>query len=344
MILNETPVRTSKNYRINNIEIDNLILPEKLKLFKGLEIQSRKSEISSDTSKIDLVHGNGREITDNVINNSNSNVRIDVKDSKIWITYVLDDNNRKLVSNLELLVENNTNIIIEYVSKTDKPCFHNGIIRLKAKENIKANVSIVNFLNEKSTNIYAIENNILDNANVDYIIIDLGAKNSISNFYSNVTGNEAKNTIDTVYIGKDKDIKDINYIVDLYGEKAFTNINVQGALKDKSLKNFKGTIDFKKGSKKAKGNEDEFCMLLSDEAVSRALPMLLCTEDDIEGNHSSASGKVDDKELFYIMSRGISYNEAIKLIVKARFNTIIDKIWCQRVKSEVIKEIDRRLD
>ena len=55
-------------------------------------------------------------------------------------------------------------------------------------------------------------------------------------------------------------------------------------------------------------------MLLSEKAKSLALPMLLCTEDDVEGNHSTASGKVDKEQLFYIMTRGLSYKEAVKLI------------------------------
>ena len=107
---------------------------------------------------------------------------------------------------------------------------------------------------------------------------------------------------------------------------------------------FKGTIDFKKGSKKAKGNENEYCMLLSDKAKSIALPMLLCTEEDVEGNHSTASGKVDEKQLFYIMTRGISYKEAVKLIVKSKFNKIIERISDEDLKEEVLSEIDKRLD
>lgn len=95
---------------------------------------------------------------------------------------------------------------------------------------------------------------------------------------------------------------------------------------------------------KAKGDENEFCMLLSDKAKSIALPMLLCTEDDVEGNHSTASGKVDANDLFYIMSRGIEYKEAIKLIVRARFHKIIENIKDEDIKQEILQEIDRRLD
>lgn len=136
----------------------------------------------------------------------------------------------------------------------------------------------------------------------------------------------------------------MNYIGELRAEECNINIEVQGALKDTAKKHFKGTIDFKKGCKKSKGNENEFCMLLSDTAKSLALPMLLCSEEDVEGNHSSAAGKINSKELFYIMSRGFSYKEAMKLMVRARFNKILDNIENEDLKNEIVSEIDRKLD
>ncbi len=153
----------------------------------------------------------------------------------------------------------------------------------------------------------------------------------------------AKNNINTIYLGKENQIFDLNYIGELKGEKTQINIEVQGAIKDNSKKHFKGTIDFKKGSKKAKGNENEFCMLLSDTARSIALPMLLCKEEDVEGNHSTAAGKIDEKSLFYIMSRGFSRNDAMKLVVRARFNKILEKIKNQELKEEILEEIDKKL-
>ena len=121
-------------------------------------------------------------------------------------------------------------------------------------------------------------------------------------------------------------------------------IEAQGALKDTAKKHFKGTINFKKGSKKAKGNENEFCMLLSDTAKSISLPMLLCSEEEVEGNHSSAAGKLDNKALFYMMSRGFDKKAALKLAVKAKFNEIIQGIHDEALKNEVLYEIDERLD
>ena len=205
-------------------------------------------------------------------------------------------------------------------------------------------MQIVNLLNEQSENFEAIENKLEENSNVKYTIIDIGGKTSISNYYSNIIGDNAENDLKSIYLGIDNQIKDINYIAELRGKKTNIDIDVQGALKDSAKKNFKGTIDFKKGAKKSKGNENEYCMLLSNKAKSIALPMLLCTEEDVEGNHSTASGKVDMKQLFYLMTRGLSYKEAVKLIVKANFQKIIDRINDEELKNVILKEIDKKLD
>ena len=85
-------------------------------------------------------------------------------------------------------------------------------------------------------------------------------------------------------------------------------------------------------------------MLLSDKAKSLALPMLLCSEEDVEGNHSTSSGKVGNKELFYIMSRGFSKKEAEKLLVRAKFNKVLENIKDEDLKNQILNEIDKRLD
>ncbi len=150
--------------------------------------------------------------------------------------------------------------------------------------------------------------------------------------------------MDTIYLGKENQVFDLNYIGELKGEMSKIDIEVQGALKDRAKKHFKGTIDFKKGCKKAKGNENEACMLLSDTAKSLALPMLLCSEEEVEGNHSSSAGKIDEKELFYMMSRGFEIKDAMKLSVKARFNKILERIKEDSLRAFILRKIDEKLD
>ena len=284
-----------------------------------------------------------------VKNKANKQIKLQInenEDSKVQVEFKFDKNNIELVENIQIEASKNSKstIIIKYESEKDIQAFHDGIINVVAEENAILNIVIVNFMNKVSNNFISIQNDFAENANVNYTIIDFGGKNSITNYYSNLTGDSSNNTLNTIYLGKENQIFDLNYIAELRGKKTNIDIEVQGALKDKAKKHFKGTIDFKKGSKKAKGNENEFCMLLDNTAKSIALPMLLCTEEDVEGNHSTASGKVDKDDLFYIMSRGIEKNEAIKLLVKANFNQIIERIEDEELKNQIINEIEERLD
>ncbi len=344
--VNETPVRTARNFGINNIKIDQMEIPQNVHEFENYSIYAENTQIDSNVSNFKLTYGNGELLENNVFNNSNNKLKLITPESKetVKITYNFDEDNTQLQNLIEIVANGDTDVYIEYNSKTEQKCYHNGIIRVIANKNAKINVTIINLLNDNSDNFEAIENEINENSIVNFTIIDIGANKSISNYYSNIIGENAQNDLKTIYLGKENQIKDINYIGELRGKKSFIDIDVQGALKDSAKKNFKGTIDFKKGSKKSKGNENEYCMLLSDKAKSIALPMLLCTEEDVEGNHSTASGKVDEKELFYIMSRGIDYKDAVKLIVKSRFNKILERIKDEQLKEIVITEIDNRLD
>ena len=118
-------------------------------------------------------------------------------------------------------------------------------------------------------------------------------------------------------------------------------MDLKGAISGNCKKHFKGTIDFKKGCKKSKGNENEYCTILSDKAKSIALPMLLCTEEDVEGNHSTAAGKIDSKKLFYLMTRGLSKADSERLIVRAQFNSVLEKIENEEIRNEILKKIDK---
>ena len=347
--LNDTPIRTSRNFNINNIKIENINILQKKEDFKNITIKGENTKIDNNTSDIKLDYGLGEILTNQVKEQSNQILKltIDSKQNKeTQIEFQFDNENKTLIEDIEIIAKENTKstIIIKYVSDEQNQAYHNGILRVNAKKDSKINLIIVNLMNIKSDNFIAIQNTFEENSKINYTIIDFGGKNSITNYYSNLIGEKAENFINTIYLGKENQLFDLNYIGELRGEKTNINIEVQGALKGDSKKHFKGTIDFKKGCKKATGNEKEDCMLLSNTAKSMALPMLLCSEEDVEGNHSSSAGKIDEKELFYIMSRGFEFKEAIKLMVRARFNKILESIENEDLRELILNQIEKRLD
>ena len=343
VILNETPIRTSKNFNINNIKIESSVIPSVIGKFDNIEILNNNPNIKIEqkTFDTDLSYGLGKIFTDQVNQNGNNGFKINIngKNSEDFIfNFKFDNKNTQLVENIEIISEKRScsNLIIKYESEKDLECYHNGIINVLAKEDSEINIIFVNLLNNNSNNFISIQNEIKCNAKVNYTIIDFGGKNSITNYYSNIVGENAENNVNTIYLGKENQFFDLNYIAHLKGEKSNVNIDVVGAISQNAKKHFKGTIDFKKGAKKAKGNENEYCMILSDTAKSIALPMLLCSEEDVEGNHSSAAGKIGEK--------GFNKKDALKLMVRARFNNVLENIRNQILKEQILEEIDSRLE
>ena len=346
--LNETPVRTSRNFNINNIKLEDIVIPKDIRSFEKVDIINESSKITIDNNikNNSLTYGLGKEL-ENLEPNQKINIEINSKLNKnVYINFELDEDNLELVDNIMITANENSKstIYIKYKAENNISALHNGIIKINAKANSNIKIIFVNLLSNESNNFVSTENKLEENARVSYNIVDFGGKNSITNYYSNLIGDNADNRLNTIYLGKDNQLFDLNYIGELRGERANINIEVQGALKDSAKKHFKGTIDFKKGCKKSVGNENEACMLLSDKAKSLALPMLLCNEEDVEGNHSTSSGKIGKKELFYIMSRGFEYKDAMKLMVRAKFNKILENIKDENLVQEILEEIDRRLD
>lgn len=347
VVLNETPRRTSKSFGINNYKVENFEMPE-IKKFTNVNIKS-EIEVEHKVHEFKPKYSIGNVLVDQ-LNKGNQTLYINIEKEviePIFIEFELDDNQDVLVDNIAISAEENSkaNVILKYTTKNENVrAFHNGVCNVIAKANSNITVTILNLLNNKSENYYSMNNKVEENANLQYIIADFGGSRTVANYYSNLAGNTSKNSINTMYIGIGCQELDQNYISEVYGKKANIDIEVYGALKDNAKKNFKGTIDFKTGCKKAVGNENEYCMLLSKTAKSKALPMLLCSEDDVQGNHSNSAGKIDEDKLYYIMARGISKKDAQKLIVKAKFSGVLEKIRDEGLRKELVEIIDKKLD
>lgn len=349
--LNETPVRTSRNFKINNIHLEDVQIPQNIGNFENVKVTGESGEIKIDEncSNVALKFGLHECLTNQVLQKANQKIQVNITgdaEKEAKIDFYFDEKNLNLVDHIEMIANENAHasILLTYQSENDLAYFHNGILRIHAKKNAQINVILLNLMNTNSHHFLAIENTLEENAKLQICVVDFGGKNSVTNLYSNLLGNSSENGIDTIYLGKENQLFDLNYIGELYGEKSKINMEIQGALKDKAKKHFKGTIDFKKGCKKAKGDENEACMLLSDTAKSIALPILLCSEEDVEGNHSSSAGKIGEKELFYMMSRGFEQKEAMKLMVRAKFHKILEKMQNEGMKEFILQKMDEKLD
>ena len=240
IIVNETPVRTSKNFLINNIKLDNVEIPKEIGKFNNIEIRNEtlKTTVEERKSEINLSYGLGDVLTNSVINRSNKELVITIdskKNKELELDFNFDKRNKNLIDNINIIANEDSRgtVIIKYKSNDKTINFHNGIIKLNAKKNSKVNIVVVNLLNSNSLNFISIQNEFEENAKLNYTIIDIGGNKSISNYYSNLCGILSQDSINTIYLGNKNQVFDLNYIAELRGEKTDVNIEVQGALQVK---------------------------------------------------------------------------------------------------------------
>lgn len=173
------------------------------------------------------------------------------------------------------------------------------------------------------------------------ILLGRGDVYSDSRFTLNGTGSGLK--ADMGYLGRGEQTVDINLVADHYGPKTESVINVSGALKDGAKKIFRGTIDFKKGAVDAVGSEQETVLMLGDDVVNKTVPLILCAEENVEGNHGASIGELDGDTLFYFESRGISRELAENIMARAAIERLAGSIGDEAAKEYVLKNLEEEL-
>lgn len=334
-ILNETPIRTTNNYEINDIKLklDNVEFKE----FKGITINSKDNSTKivegNFTSKINLPSDKYYSTNVDIPAYSKENAEVQLMFDKANDIYV-----GELVLNIGENAE--SRIVIKCNSKDNAEVLINLKVVANLDKNAVATVIVENNIGDNTNTFISIENNVEENAKLFTTTLDLSGKNKVSNIYTKLIGDNSEQLIRNIYLGKNTDLLDLNYHVETIGKKSKIKIESKGAITDKAQKNFKGTIDFKKGSVKADGREQEDCVLLSKESKSKSLPMLLCHEEDVFGEHGVSSGKIDSKKLFYLMTRGLDEKEAKKTIIRANFNEIINSIEDEELQNKINQAVD----
>ncbi len=97
-------------------------------------------------------------------------------------------------------------------------------------------------------------------------------------------------------------------------------------LRDRSRVAWRGMIRVEPDAQQTDGYQRSDALLMSDDSRCDAIPGLEIEADDVRCTHAATAGRVDDEELFYCRSRGLSEYEAMHMIVEGFFHQVYDRI------------------
>lgn len=122
-------------------------------------------------------------------------------------------------------------------------------------------------------------------------------------------------------------------------KNTYSNISNYGISLSNSEIKFETTGQILKGMSGSECRQLSRGIINGDNAAVISLPVLLIDEYDVKANHGASIGKMSDDELFYLMSRGLTKNQAYKLILSGIINPFINELIDESIKKKIENNI-----
>ena len=207
-------------------------------------------------------------------------------------------------------------------------------------------------VNEGQQHLESIGLEVHQDAAVDVKQYALGGSTIGLGLTANLVGARARLDLNNRYHATHEETLDINHLVRMRGTSTRAQLTESGVLNEAAKKTLRATIDLVRGAKDAQGNEIETVMILGDDVVNKTMPVILCDEDDVAGNHGATIGSVSPEQLDYLAARGLSRQDAEQLFVRALFEDAIinapeeisHRVAVERCEAELGAEIAHDYD
>lgn len=118
----------------------------------------------------------------------------------------------------------------------------------------------------------------------------------------------------------------------------------KGALKDEARTVWQGMIKVLPHAQKTDGFQANRNLVLSPDARADSIPGLEIEANDVRCTHAATVGKLEDEPIFYLMSRGMTRQDAERLIVAGFFDPIMQRIPFEEVRARLTAHIEAKLE
>ena len=246
--------------------------------------------------------------------------------SKIWSKNI----NLKLDFELD---KNSSLRVIDYFKDTSKKNFINIFYNFDLKENsILKNYKLDKFQND---NIKYFFNNIEQEKNS---ISETFVFSSGSNFLKNeincdLNGEHASAFVNGIFSLSNNNHHEIRTTINHLTENTKSYQLIKSVLENNSNAVYQGKIFVNSDAQKTDGYQLSKAILLDKESEFNAKPELEIYADDVKCSHGSASGSLNEDSIFYLMSRGLSYQQSRELLINGFLLDVVEKITDSEIKN-----------
>ena len=161
---------------------------------------------------------------------------------------------------------------------------------------------------------------------LEWLTVNLGGGLSRSTQHSMMRGPGAEARVTGLYLPDSSQHVAFDTLQDHVAGNCLSDLLYQGALLGKSRAVYEGTIRAWPGAQGTNAYQSNRNLLLSPKARVDSLPRLEIEANDLRCTHGATVSQVDEDMVFYLMSRGIPREDAVRLIVEGFFRPSLDRL------------------
>ena len=232
-------------------------------------------------------------------------------------------------------------ILIEKIKSAEDGAggFFTNLTHVEAGEGAKIQRILVQDLNLKSS-FHNFENMIVrKDALLSNIAVHLGSEQTRIESKGSLTEDGAEFENSSITLGRENQLFDQRTMQHHLSRNGKSTLSFKNALLDKSRSVFSGLIKVENDAQNTNAYQTNRNLLLSDNAEADSMPGLEILANEVKCSHGATTSKIDEQELFYLLSRGISRSVAERLIVLGFFEEVIEKINLDNHLEEVRESI-----
>lgn len=154
----------------------------------------------------------------------------------------------------------------------------------------------------------------------------LGQGSMRSTIHVRLSGEKAECSLNGLYLGAGDQKIETQTLVEHQKPQTVSRQLYKGILDGQSRGSFDGLVIVQKEAQKTDAVQSNKNLLLSSKAIAKSNPELKIFANDVKCKHGSTIGQIDAGQLFYLRSRGISSEDARRLLVNAFANEMVDSI------------------
>lgn len=184
---------------------------------------------------------------------------------------------------------------------------------------------------------------LMKNARLDWALGLMNDGDILADFNTDLIGEGSHAEFKAVAIATGSQLQGVTTRITNYGQHTEGNILQHGVILSDATLIFNGIGHIVRGARDSDAQQENRVLMLSRAARGDANPILLIDENDVRAGHAASVGRVDQAQMYYLMSRGLSKDVAERLVIRGFLGSVLAEIPSTEARDALKDTIERKL-